>query len=218
MLGVKVISGKIMWSYSEAAIDPSSYKAITFLFFNNRVQKLLFSKVTGLDYPRGHMTSFRRLYDFYTTSHRLRIDVETTLSVKGDATLQNNKLCQKYFSSIFRTAIMQKRCWRTPISYSTFCITHFKTCFSLILLTKKLIESLAFWFLGSILVLGGYLAVVQQYQILAMSNLCFTRRSVDFRRFGVFVFYHREYSKTRNPRKILFLLLFDVRFFLSIIY
>ena len=43
------------------------------------------------------MTSFRRQYGVYTTSHRLGMDVERTLSVKGDATLQNNKLCQKYF-------------------------------------------------------------------------------------------------------------------------
>ena len=47
------------------------------------------------------MTSFRRRYNFNTTSHRLRINVETAPSVKGDATLENNKLCQKYFSSIF---------------------------------------------------------------------------------------------------------------------
>ena len=37
--------------------------------------------------------------------------------------------------------------------------------------------------------------------------------SVDFRHLQVFAFCHRAYSKTRNPRKNLFLLLFDVRFF-----
>ena len=31
-------------------------------------------------------------------------------------------------------------------------------------------------------------------------------------------FYHRVYSKTRNPRKILLLLFFEVRFFPNIIY
>ena len=41
----------------------------------------------------------------------------------------------------------------------------------------------------------------------------FRKLSVDFRHFRVFVFCHRTYSKTRNPRKILLLLLFDVRFF-----
>ena len=41
---------------------------------------------------------------------------------------------------------------------------------------------------------------------------------VDFRRFRVFVFYHRAYSKTWNPRKVLFLLFYNVRFFLNIIY
>ena len=42
------------------------------------------------------MTSFRRRYDVYAASYRVRIDVETILSVSEYATLQNNILCQKY--------------------------------------------------------------------------------------------------------------------------
>ena len=88
------------------------------------------------------MTSFRRRYDVHATSHRLPIDVEMTLSVYGDATLQNNKLRQKYFSRILSNGAKQLSCkkkfWRTPISYSAFCRTLFKECFSLVLIKKIL--------------------------------------------------------------------------------
>ena len=88
--GQKLFSGKIMWSYSEGAIEPSSHKTIT-------------------------------LY-FLTTT------------------------CTSYF--LVEKVMMQKKFRRTPISYSTFYITLFKDCFSLILLIKTFIESFAFQFLG----------------------------------------------------------------------
>ena len=42
--------------------------------------------------------------------------------------------------------------------------------------------------------------------MLALGAFWFRKFSVDFRRFRVFVFYHRAYSKTGNPRKTFFLL------------
>ena len=128
----KLFSGKIMWSYSEAAIDLSSNKAITFCFLTTTFRSYFLLK---LQVWIIYVEAWHRFDDGMTFT-RLHMDFVSTLkrlSVKGDATLQNNKLCQRYFSSIFRTAIMYKKFWRTPISYSTFCITHFKTCFSLIL-------------------------------------------------------------------------------------
>ena len=91
-----------MWSYSEAAIDPSSYKAITFYILTTMFRSYFLVK---LQVWIIYVDTWRR-FDDDTSSHGLCIDVETTLSTKGDATLQNNKLCQKYFSSIFRTATM----------------------------------------------------------------------------------------------------------------
>ena len=85
-----------MWSYSEAAIEPLSCKRITYYFLTTRVE-VIFSKAAGLNYPRGHMASFQRRYEVYTASHRLCIDVETTLSVKGDATLQKNDSVKSIF-------------------------------------------------------------------------------------------------------------------------
>ena len=56
------------------------------------------------------MTSFRRRYEVYATSHILCIDVETTLRVYRDATLQSNKLRQKNFSRILSNGAEQLYC------------------------------------------------------------------------------------------------------------
>ena len=70
------------------------------------------------------MTSFRRRYDVYATSHILCIDVETTSSVYGDATLQSNKLRQNYFSRILSNAVEQLYC-RKSFEKHLFRILHF---------------------------------------------------------------------------------------------
>ena len=70
------------------------------------------------------MTSFQQRYEVYTTSHRLCIDVETALSVKGDATVQNNKLCQKYFSRVFSNGAEQLWC-RKSFGEHLFRVLHF---------------------------------------------------------------------------------------------
>ena len=79
----KFFSRKIMLSNSETAIEASSYTTITLYFLTTASRSYFFSKVTGLSYPRGYMMSFRRWYDIYTTSYRLLVDVELTLSVSG---------------------------------------------------------------------------------------------------------------------------------------
>ena len=58
--------------------------------------------------------------------------------------------------------------------------------------------------------IGGFLAVVYQFQISATGNLCFTKLSVDFLPFQVFGFYHRAYSKTRKPREIMISWFFEL--------
>ena len=50
-------------------------------------------------------------------------------------------------------------------------------------------------------------------KLLIMGVFLFRKFSVDFRRFRVFIFCHRAYSKTRIPCKILFSLFFEVRFY-----
>ena len=82
------------------------------------------------------MTLFRRRYDSYTTSHRLRIDVEMILSVEEDVTLQNNKLCQKYFSRIFSNGDEQLSC-RMNFGEHLFCILHFERLLLVDITNKK---------------------------------------------------------------------------------
>ena len=48
-----------------------------------------------------------------------------------------------------------------------------------------------------------------------MGVFWFRKLCVDFQRFRVFVFCHRAYSKTQNPRKKFFLLFYNVGFFLN---
>ena len=48
-----------------------------------------------------------------------------------------------------------------------------------------------------------------------MSDFWFRKLCVDFQRFRVFVFCHRAYSKTQNPRKKFLLLFYNVGFFLN---
>ena len=90
------------------------------------------------------MTSFRRRYDVYATSHILCIDVETTSSVYGDATLQSNKLRQNYFSRILSNAAEQLYCRKVLKNiYFVFCILY-NACQRLLLVdtnTKILIVS-----------------------------------------------------------------------------
>ena len=73
------------------------------------------------------MTSFRRRYDGYATSHILCIDVERTPSIYGDATLQSNKLLQKYFSRILSKGAEQLYCSVEKVLeniYLVFCILY----------------------------------------------------------------------------------------------
>ena len=63
---------------------------------------------------------------------------------------------------------------------------------------NKLIDFEQFCSNGKALTLGGF---------------WFRKLSVDFRRFWVFIFYHRAHSKTRNLRKMLFLVFFSSEIF-----
>ena len=117
-----------MWSNSEAAIEPSSYKTVTLYFLTATCRSYFFSKVTCPNYPRGHVTSFRRRYDVYTASYRLRIDVETILSFSEYVTLQNNILCQKYLGYLGYLGFSgaEQLLCRKKFGEHLFCILHFE--------------------------------------------------------------------------------------------
>ena len=115
-----------MWSNSEAVNEPLSYKTVTLYFLTSTCRSYFFSKITGLNYP--HTDIWRRFDDdttsSYTTLYRLHIDVETTLSISGNATLQNNKLCQKYFFRIFSYGFEQLLC-KKSFGEHLFRVLHF---------------------------------------------------------------------------------------------
>ena len=68
--------------------------------------------------------------------------------------------------------------------------------------------------------LDNKLVAFSSFPVMVIVNTgCFLFRklSVNFQHFRVFVFYHRTHSKTRNLRKVSFLLIFEVRFLPDII-
>ena len=70
-----MFSGKIIWSYSEAAIDPSSYKGITFYFLTTTFRSYFWVK---LQVWIIYVDTWRRFNDG-TTSTRLHMDFVSTL-------------------------------------------------------------------------------------------------------------------------------------------
>ena len=130
-----------MWSYSEAAIEPSSYKTIILYFLATTCKSYFLVK---LQVWIIHVCTWRR-FDDNTTSMQLHTDFLSTLK----------RLCQSTGMQLYKTinsvksiflgfwAMVQssyhvKKFRRTPISYSAFCKTLFKECFSLILIKKIL--------------------------------------------------------------------------------
>ena len=96
-----------MWSYSEAAIDPSSYKAITCYFLTTTFRSYFLVK---LQVWIIYIDTWRR-FDDGTTFTRLHMDFVSTLkrlclSKEMQPYETINKLYQKHFFSIVRTAIM----------------------------------------------------------------------------------------------------------------
>ena len=64
-----------------------------------------------------------------------------------------------------------------------------------------------------------FLKIVSQvapFHTTVLGALWFRKLSVDFRRFRVFVFYHKAHSKTRNLQKILFLFVLTLLMFLLV--
>ena len=70
------------------------------------------------------MTSFRQRYDVYATSYRLRIDVETTLSVSGDATFKTISSVKIIFLG-FSAMMPNSYAVRKVLEYHLFRILHF---------------------------------------------------------------------------------------------
>ena len=83
-----------MWGYSNAANEPSCSKIITLNFLTTICRNFLVKLLVWIIYI--HVDTWRRFHFTWTW-----YNTEAILSVLGDATLQNNKLCQKYFSMIF---------------------------------------------------------------------------------------------------------------------
>ena len=134
-----------MWSYSEAAIEPSSHKTITLYLLTTTCRSYFLVK---LQVWIIHVDTWRRFSDD-TRSIRLHIDFASTLK----------RLCLSKGMQLYKTINSVKSIFlgfsaMVPNSYDVqkvsentyfvFYILPFKDCFSLILLIKKFMESFAF--------------------------------------------------------------------------
>ena len=120
------------------------------------------------------MTLFRRRYDNYTTSHRIRINAERTLSVQGDATLQNNKLCQKYFCRIFSNGTEQLSC-RKSFGEHLFCILNLCNNFQRLLLVDTTNKKV-YWEFG--ILVSGF-CNVQLYKAKSKNEIFLVIKTID---------------------------------------
>ena len=112
-----------MWSYSEAAIEPSPYKTIILYFLTTTCKSYFLVK---LQVWIIHVGTWRRFGDD-TTSMRLHTDFLSTfkqLFIYEKATLQNKKLRQKYFSRILNNGAEQLSC-KKSFGVHLFRILHF---------------------------------------------------------------------------------------------
>ena len=84
-----MFSGKIMWSYSEAAIEPSPYKTIILYFLTTTCKSYFLVK---LQVWIIHVCTWRR-FDDNTTSMQLHTDFLSTLK----------RLCQSTGMQLYKT-------------------------------------------------------------------------------------------------------------------
>ena len=141
MLGVKVIYTymKIMWDYSEA-FTSHRHKTIVLYFFNNYTRSCSLVKFYVWI---NHVDTWRR-FDDDTTSMRLHINFVSMLKQlclsKGMQRNAVKSIFLEFWAMVQScSTVMQKKFWKTSISYSASCITPSKDCMLLILLIKKIL-------------------------------------------------------------------------------
>ena len=132
---------KIMWNYSEA-FTSHRHKTIILYFLTTTCRSCSLVK---LHVWINHVDAWRR-FDDDTTSMRLHIYFVSTLKQLCLSKGMQLNFAKSVFLGFWAMVqgsyiVMQKKFWKTSISYSASCITPFKYCLLLKLIKKILIVS-----------------------------------------------------------------------------